>query len=50
MERLIFSKQFHAPMREAEGTSYTYIFSFAFITIIMTRESLELRWSFFFLP
>ena len=34
MERLIFSKQFHAPMREAEGTSYTYIFSFAFLSVV----------------
>ncbi|WP_153637604.1 hypothetical protein [Prolixibacter bellariivorans] len=50
MEQLIFRKQFGTPSREAETVSYTHIFSFAFITIIRTQQSLEVRWSFFFLP
>jgi hypothetical protein len=50
MERRIFRKQFNAPVKEGETTKHTTIFSFAFLTVIVTHESLEVRWSFFFLP
>ncbi|WP_153638796.1 hypothetical protein [Prolixibacter sp. NT017] len=50
MERMIFRKQFNAPANEGETTKHTTIFSFAFLTFILTQESLEVNWSFFFLP